>query len=110
MKVTQTLSAWRNLLRSISFVPRMVKIFNDLDQEFKQLPDSRDKFGNPRPNEMKFLDLKYSLRNMVQWKYLGPPSDWPDSKEDALLDRDYELRGLGVNSDTSKDEDIAPSN
>ena len=43
----------------------MVRIFNDLDQEFKQLPDSRDKFGNPRPTEMKFLDLKYSLINMV---------------------------------------------
>ena len=72
--------------------------------------DSRDKFGNPRPTEMKFLDLIYSLRNMVQWKHLGPPSDWADSKEDALLDRDYELRGLGVSSDMSEDEDIAHSN
>ena len=41
---------------------------------------------------------------MVQWKHLGPPTDWPESKEDAILDRDYELRGLGVNSDTSDDD------
>ena len=79
----------RSQLRSVSFVPRMVRIFNSLDQEFKQLPDSRDKFGNPKPADKKYQDLKYSLRNMVQWKHLGLPCDWPESKEDAMLDRDF---------------------
>ena len=94
----------RSQLRSVSFVPRMVRIFNSLDQEFKQLPDSRDKYGYPKSAEQKYQDLKYSLRNMVQWKHLGPPCDWPERKEDAMLDRDFELRGLGVNSDTSDDD------
>ena len=98
----------RNQLRSVSFVPRMVRTFNNLDQEFKQLPDSRDKFGNPLSAEQKYLDLKHSLRNIVQWKHLGMPCDWPESKEDALLDREPELRGLGVNSDTSEDDDNSP--
>ena len=62
-------------LRADSFIPRMVKTFNELDQEFKSLPDLRDKYGNPLPTEEKFKSLKCSLRNMVQWRALGPPTE-----------------------------------
>ena len=95
-------------LRSSSFVPRMVKTFNELDQEFKSLPDLRDKRGNPLPTEKKFKSLKYDLRRMVQWRALGPPTEWPANLEEALLDRGDEIYGLGILSETSgEDSDAA---
>ena len=91
-------------VRAESFVPRMVKTFNELDQEFKSLPDLRDKYGNPVSTEEKFKDLKCSLRRMVQWRALGPPTEWPADRDEAILDRGDEIYGLGILSDTSEDE------
>ena len=82
----------------------MVKTFNELDQEFKTLPDLRNKYGYPLSTEEKFLSLKHSLRQMVQWRALGPPTEWPANRNDALLDRGDEIYGLGILSDTSEDE------
>ena len=97
----------RQSLCAASFVPRMVKTFNELDQEFKSLPDSRDKYGNPLPREEKFKDLKCSLRRMVQWRALGPPTEWPADRNDAMLDRGDKIYGLGILSDTSdKDQNL----
>ena len=93
----------RLTLRAASFIPRMVKTFNELDQEFKSLPDLRDKYGNPLPTEEKFLSLKHSLRRMVQWRALGPPTEWPAGRDEAILDRGDEIYGLGILSDTSED-------
>ena len=95
----------RMSLRAESFIPRMVRTFNDLDQEFKSLPDLRDKHGNPVSIEEKYKSLKCSLRRMVQWRALGPPTEWPADRNDALLDRGDEIYGLGILSDTSEDED-----
>ena len=78
----------------------MVKVFSGLHQEFKQLPDLRNKAGYPRSAEEKFQSLKHSLRNFVQWRDLGPPTDWPD-REAAMLDRGDEIYGLGILSETS---------
>ena len=94
----------RLALRAASFVPRMVKTFNELDQEFKSLPDLRNKHGYPLSAEEKFLSLKHSLRRMVQWRALGPPTEWPADRNDALLDRGDEIYGLGILSDTSEDD------
>ena len=94
----------RLALRAASFIPRMVKTFNELDQEFKSLPDLRDKYGNPLPTEEKLLSLKHSLRRMVQWRALGPPTEWPANQDEALLDRGDEIYGLGILSDTSEDD------
>ena len=82
----------------------MVKTFNELDQEFKSLPDLRDKYGNPVSTEEKFKDLKCSLRRMVQWRALGPPTEWPAGRDEAILDRGDEIYGLGILSDTSEEE------
>ena len=87
-------------IRATSFVPSMVKVFNSLDKEYKQLPDLRNKAGYPRSNEEKFQSLKYHLRNLVQWRDLGPPVNWPD-REAAMLDRGDEIYGIGILSETS---------
>ena len=108
--VTQNSIYWtqdndsRMTLRSSSFVPRMVRTFNDLDLEYKRLPDLRDRWGNPRSAAEKFLSLKISLRNKCQRDYLGPESEWLACKADAMLDRSYELAGLGIESETSDEE------
>ena len=94
-----------NSVRSSSYVPHMVKVFNDLDPEFKSLPDLRNKAGYPLSTEEKFADLKISLRQMVQWRALGTPDTWPEDRQDALLDRADEIYGLGINSSTSEEED-----
>ena len=86
-------------IRAGSFVPRMVKIFNDLDIELKSLPDIRG------TDEERFLVLKQKLRNHCQWKALGFPSHWPEDRADALLDRGNEIYGLGIESDTTEDSD-----
>ena len=78
----------------------MVRVFNSLDQEYKQLPDLRNKASYPRSSEEKYQSLKYSLRNLVQWRDLGPPTNWPD-REAAMLDRGEEIYGLGILSETS---------
>ena len=99
----------RNSIRTNSYVPTMVRVFNGLDQEFKQLPDLRNDAGYPRPEEEKFQELKKNLRNMISWRDLGPPEDWPEDRQAALLDREDEIFGLSINSDTtsssSEDED-----
>ena len=97
----------RQSLRAASFIPRMVRTFNSLHEDYKRLPDLRDRRGNPLSDEEKFISLKMDLRNMCQWRDLGPPSEWPEDKEAALLDRSYELAGLGINSDTSDDDENA---
>ena len=95
----------RNTVRASSFVPRMVRTFNALDDEYKRLPDLRNKWGHPRSLEDKFLSLKRDLKRMVQWRDLGIPTEWPQSKSEALLDRSYERAGLGIESSTSEEED-----
>ena len=77
----------------------MVRTFNNLDLELKSLPDIRG------TEEEKFAVLKQKLRNECQWKALGFPSYWPESREDALLDRGHEIQGLGIESETSDDSD-----
>ena len=86
-------------VRAGSFVPRMVKTFNDLDIELKSLPDIRG------TDEERFLTLKQKLRNHCQWKDLGFPSHWPENRDDALLDRGDEIYGLGIESDTTDDSE-----
>ena len=90
-------------IQATSFVPSMVKVFNNLDQEHKQLPDLRNRAGYPKSSEEKFKDLKHSLRNHVQWHDLEQPTYWPD-REAALLDRGDEIYGLGILSETSSSE------
>ena len=92
-------------LRADSFVPRMVRTFNNLHEDYKRLPDLRDKWGNPLSDQEKFISLKIDLRRMCQYRDLGPPAEWPEDKDDALLDRSFELAGLGINSDTETDAD-----
>ena len=82
----------------------MVRTFNALHEDYKRLPDLRDKWGNPLSNEVKFISLKSDLRNMCQWRDLGPPSEWPETRADAMLDRSYELAGLGIISEDSESE------
>ena len=94
----------RNTLRAGSYVPTMVKVFNDLDQEYKSLPDLRNSAGFPLPDELKFQDLKKSLRTMIMHRDLGTPDTWPENRKDALLDRGDEIYGLGINSSTSEEE------
>ena len=77
----------------------MVKKFNDLDLEYKSLPDIRG------TDDERFLVLKQKLRNKCQWDTLGFPSNWPENKEEALLDRANEIYGLGIESDTTDDSE-----
>ena len=88
-------------MRAISFVPRMVKVYNEMDQEYKSLPATAQDFSDKE----RFQMLKESLRNKCQWDALGFPSTWPENREDALLDRANEIYGLGINSDTTEDEE-----
>ena len=46
---------------------------------------------------------------MCQYRDLGPPADWPENKDEALLDCGYEVAGLGINSDTETEaeDDVA---
>ena len=95
-----------NTLRGGSYVPTMVRTFNQLEPEYKALPDLRNSAGYPLPDDLKFLDLKMSLRKMVQYRDLGQPEDWPTDRADALLDREEEIFGLGINSSTSEEDDV----
>ena len=86
-------------IRASSFVPRMVRKFNTLDLELKSLPDIRG------TDQERFDVLKQKLKNECQWKALGFPSYWPESKDDALLDRGDQIYGLGIESDTTEDSE-----
>ena len=91
-------------MRAGSFVPRMIRVFNNLDPEYKHLPSIPGPNG-PGSDKERFLILKTSLRNMCQWKQLGYPGNWPENAEEALLDRAEEIYGLGINSSTSSEEE-----
>ena len=93
-------------MRAGSYVPSMIKIFNDLDKTIigqlltlKQLPqiDASD--------EERFEVLKVHIKNYCMWTSLGLPGTWPERMEDALLDRADQLQGLGIESDTSDEEE-----
>ena len=87
--------------RSVSFVPRMVKKFNELDPEYKSLPMT----ANDATDLERFVMLKEKLRDKCQWDVLGYPFTWPEDRESALLDRGDEIYGLGIDSDTTTDDD-----
>ena len=86
-------------IRHTSFVPRMVRTFNALDREFKSLPDIKG------TDDERFLVLKQKLRNKCQWDALGFPADWPQNIEEAMLDRGDGIYGLGIESDTTSEEE-----
>lgn len=90
-------------IRAGSFVPRMVKIFNDLDPEYKSLPMT----AHDATDKERFQMLKEKLREKSQWDVLGYPHTWPEDREEAFLDRANEIYGLGINSDTTSDEEEA---
>ena len=78
----------------------MVKIFNSLTSTtigqlltLKNLPEIE-----------RFEVLKAHIRNYCMWSTLGLPGDWPENKEEALLDRCHEIYGLGIESDTTSEE------
>ena len=77
----------------------MVRTYNNLDIMYRYMPDGRD-----LTQEERFDIMRRMLRNKCQWDHLGMPSEWPEDMEEALLDREEELKGLGINSDTSDDE------
>ena len=86
-------------IRAESFVPRMVRKFNDMGPEWSTLPQIPNASDDER-----FQVMKCKLRNFCTWEYLGLPGTWPENAESAMLDRENELFGLGLNSDTSSDE------
>ena len=87
----------RNALRAGSFIPRMVRKFNDLPQEERMLPD----LGS-QTEEERWAEHKLNLRNKCQWERLGRPDTWPENREEALLDRGNEIYGLGPDSSDSE--------
>ena len=89
----------RHTLRAQSFIPRMVRTFNALPIECRTMPEVRW-----MTREEKIALQKRKLRDHCQWAVLGIPGTWPENREDALLDREAEIRGLGINSSTSEDE------
>ena len=91
-------------IRAGTFVPRMIKVFNDLDLEYKTLPDIEG------TTLERYLLQKKKLRDLCQWTALGYPSEWPEDLESAMLDRGEEVYGLGINSETSSDEDEITKN
>ena len=95
-------NASRNSLRAGSFIPRMVKKFNTLDLEFKQLPAVMI-HGRHGTEVEKFEALKYRLRDMCLWEDLGYPHTWPANLQEAMLDRGEEIYG-GLNMESSEDE------
>ena len=89
-------NASRNSQRAESFVPRMVKKFNSLDQEYKQLP-AVVMHGRQDTDEERFDALKLKLKQMCMWEELGFPGTWPEDLQAALLDS-------GNESSTDEDE------
>ena len=92
-------NASRNSQRAQSFIPRMVKKFNDLPSEYKQLPAVmiHGRHGN---DIERFDALKLMLRQKCMWDELGTPDTWPETLEEALLDRGEEIYG-GLNMDST---------
>ena len=86
-------------IRAGTFVPRMVRTFNGLSAEYKGMPDIDG------TDEERFALLKLKLRQKCQWGRLGLPIDWPESVEDALLDRGDDIYGYGDLADTTEDEE-----
>ena len=92
-------NASRNSQVAQSFIPRMVKKFNDLPSEYKQLPAVmiHGRHGN---DIERFDALKLMLRQKCMWDELGTPDTWPETLEEALLDRGEEIYG-GLNMDST---------
>ena len=93
----------RDNLRSQSFVPRMVRKFNTLPQELKQLPEV-DNYGRPDNEQGRFDKLKIMLREHCMYEELGSPDTWPLDRADALLDRGREIYD-GLNMESTGEED-----
>ena len=89
----------RSTLRAKSFIPRMVRTFNAMPIWIRTMPQVRG-----MTKEEKITMQKHCFRNHCQWEVLGTPGNWPEDLEDALLDREDEIRGLGINSSTSEDD------
>ena len=86
-------------MRAGSFVPRMVKVYNELDPEYKGLPDVSGTL------QERFDYLKIKLRSKCQWDTLGLPFYWPTLVDCKILDRASEIYGLGIDSDTTDDDE-----
>ena len=86
-------------MRAGSFVPRMVRVYNELDPEYKGLPDVSGTL------QERFDYLKVKLRSKCQWDALGLPFYWPTLVDCKILDRAEEIYGLGIDSDTTDDEE-----
>ena len=95
-------NASRNSLRAGSFILRMVKKFNSLDLEYKQLPAVMI-HGRHGTEVEKFEALKYRLRAMCLWEDLGSPHTWPANIKAAMLDRGEEIYG-NLDMKSSEDE------
>ena len=100
-------NASRNSQRAESFVPRMVKKFNSLDQEYKELPAVM--IHGRHSNEVeRFEELKVKLKQMCMWEELGVPSTWPENLQAAMLDRGEEIYG-GLNMTSTDDDESEPA-
>ena len=93
-------------LRAGSFVPRMVRTFNALDSTLpgqlltlKSLPEI------DASDEERFDLLKVYLRKYCLWTTLGLCCDWPENREEAMLDCGDQIYRLGIDSKTTEDED-----
>ena len=83
----------------------MVKRFNELDQEYKELP-ALNIHGRPGDEAERFEALKVKLKQMCMWEELGPPGTWPDNLEAAMLDRGEEIYGdLNMSSTDEEQEE-----
>ena len=92
----------RNSLRAGSFIPRMIRRFNELDPEERSITEA-----GTMSEEQRWKEHKRNVRNKIQWKRLGTPENWPENRADALLDRGDEIYGLGIDSSTT-DSDSEP--
>ena len=92
----------RNPLRAGSFIPRMIRRFNELDPEERSITEA-----GTMSEEQRWKEHKRNVRNKIQWKRLGTPENWPENRADALLDRGDEIYGLGIDSSTT-DSDSEP--
>ena len=93
-------------MRAGSFIPRMVKKFNSLDMEYKQLP-AMMVHGRHGTEVERFEALKYRLREMCLWEDLGFPHTWPANLKEAMLDGGEEIYG-GLDMKSSEDENDEP--
>ena len=82
----------------------MVRKYNEMGMEWSTLPQ----IPNATDAERMYV-MKCKLRNFCAWEYLGLPGTWPENVESAMLDRESELFGLGIFSETSEDEEDEPA-